>query len=524
MEHVVRCWWEGRLPQAGEGWNWAKCPSAASLDSAREGRTGTLDRAILLKGLERQYAGSGLPEPRRMEELKDPLARTVTTGHQLCLAAGPAFTCYKILTAIHLAAKLQQRWGTPVIPVFWLASEDHDFEEISSVWDGQGWVDWRPREGGGAVGRMPAAGAKQVLEEWGRRTGMPSEDLAPYASACEGSLAHAMRRWVHHLFGPDRLVVVDGDEPEWKASFSGPVVREWTDGIIHSSVVQVNECLKKAGHQPQVHVRPVNLFVLSDRQRQRVEFANGTWRSGEREWTHPQEVESWVHAHPDAVSPNALFRPLYQSWLLPDVALVGGLAEVAYGLQLSSTYAAFGLDQPVLVPRDSVQVIHAGAEAGLSRFGLTTDDLDQPLSDWEQKWLMTKEPPSASPWRQAVKGHADDVLAAFVKHDASLEGSVKATLAKVEKLFDKLDQQGRRAVRRASAEELEALSFLHAQVHPGGAQQERLAPMPLLAHQWAAHGAGSIQSLASALESAFMDAHESSFWSPVFIRLFQGKD
>ena len=80
--------------------------------------------------------------PKRCADLKQAEARTVTTGHQLCLAMGPAFTWYKVMTAITLAARLETRWGTPVIPVFWLASEDHDFEEIASVWSGKEWHKW----------------------------------------------------------------------------------------------------------------------------------------------------------------------------------------------------------------------------------------------------------------------------------------------------------------------------------------------------------------------------------------------
>ena len=110
-----------------------------------------------VEAIRRQYQAADLPVPGRCAELGRPDARTVTTGHQLCLATGPAFTWYKVMTAVALARALEARWDTPVIPVFWMAAEDHDFEEVASLWTGRGWHRWAPNaeaEIGGAVGRM----------------------------------------------------------------------------------------------------------------------------------------------------------------------------------------------------------------------------------------------------------------------------------------------------------------------------------------------------------------------------------
>ena len=143
----------------------------------------------------------------------------MTTGHQLCLATGPAFTVYKALTTLHLARQLEARWGTPVIPVFWLAAEDHDFEEIRSLWDGAGWHSWSSEEAGGPVGRMSADNAADTLAVWGRTSGLDKATVDRVVSASSGTLSRAMRRWIHDVLGQE-LVVLDGDDPQLKAAFA----------------------------------------------------------------------------------------------------------------------------------------------------------------------------------------------------------------------------------------------------------------------------------------------------------------
>ncbi len=144
----------------------------------------------------------------------------MTTGHQLCLAGGPAFTFHKIQTAITLGPhRLQERWGTPVVPVFWLASEDHDFEEVRSLWDGHALAERglpNLRHRCGPVGRIVHhMDWPMNLEEWARDAAR-SERLEQWmaSSFLPGStLSQAMRHWVHAMFGPQQVVVIDADEP-----------------------------------------------------------------------------------------------------------------------------------------------------------------------------------------------------------------------------------------------------------------------------------------------------------------------
>lgn len=507
--HLVRVWWENR-------WNsqvdfaWPQRPEPHALDAVmKQEDEGRVDRAVLMDVLRRQYAEAGVAEPTCLEALARPDARTVTTGHQLCLATGPAFTVYKALTALRLARHLELRWGTPVIPVFWLASEDHDFEEISSLWDGANWHRWSSEASGGAVGRMSAEGAVDTLATWGPAAGVNAEQVGRLVSSCSGSLSGAMRRWVHDALGQD-LVVIDGDDSQLKAAFADRMVQEIREGTLHAEVNRVNGALESEGHAPQVHVRETNLFHLGENGRHRLVKQGERWAAGNAAWESTDALVDSVRLNPADFSPNALFRPLYQAFLLPDVAVVGGLAEVAYWLQLSTAHAAFHLPAPALVPRDGARIAPRPWMERAEQMGIGSDNLGGSIEEWEAHWLSRQDVPDVEGWRKAMDREADRARMEFSEVDMTLSGSVQAARAKMDKLLDKLEGQGRRAVRRQHAHELAELTQLHGWFHPHGVAQERTVNVHALSASWTGR-----DSLMVMLKRSFLEGHRGEVWSPV---------
>ena len=162
---------------------------------------------MLVEAIRRQYqeAGPAMCRPA-LDTLAAPDARTVTTGHQLCLATGPAFTCYKALTTCTWREQLEARWGTPVIPVFWMASEDHDFEEVCSLWDGADGTVGRVRRREVPWAGCTADNAADMLRAWARAAGLDKATVDRVVSASSGTLSQAMRRWIHDVVraGPSR--------------------------------------------------------------------------------------------------------------------------------------------------------------------------------------------------------------------------------------------------------------------------------------------------------------------------------
>ena len=475
----------------------------------KRGDEGRVDRTVLMDVLRRQYAEAGRAAPARLDSLAHPDARTVTTGHQLCLATGPAFTIYKALTTLRLAQQLEARWSTPVIPVFWLASEDHDFEEIRSLWDGAEWHSWSSETAGGAVGRMSVDNAADTLDVWGRAAGLDDATVDRVVSASSGTLSQAMRRWIHDVLGQD-LLVLDGDDPQLKAAFADRMVQEIQEGTLYREVSRVNAVLESAGHSPQVHVRETNLFYFGEDGRHRLVQSGEGWAAGSTAWQNTEALVEAVRMCAVDFSPNALFRPLYQAFLLPDVAVVGGLAEVAYWLQLSTAYAAFRLPAPALVPRDGARIAPRPWMELAGRLGIGPDNLGESIEEWEARWLSKQDLPDVQSWRETIDREADQARAEFSGVDATLSGSVEAARAKIHKLLDKLEGQGRRAIRRRHADELAELARLHGWFHPDGAAQERVANVHALSASWSGP-----EPLMAMLKRSFFEGHRGEVWNPV---------
>lgn len=509
-------WWRGTLPEAPPGQSWPDKPDDASLDAMRDRITGPEHGPLLVERLGIQYREAGMSAPRRAADLLGARARTVTAGHQLCLAGGPAFTYYKILTAIHLAQRLEQRWGTAVVPVFWLASEDHDFEEISRLWTGDRWMAWVPDEAtGGPVGRLSGVGLHGLLEEWGGIAGLSDAQRKPLSSGGHPTLSIAMRHWVHALFGPDRIVVLDGDDSALKARFVDVMQREVKGALTLEAVSEWNEVLGGAGFKPQVHVRPCNLFHLGEGGRHRIVQEEGTWRTlGGKSWRGEADLLEDIAADPRQFSPNALLRPVYQSLLLPDVAVVGGMAEVAYWLQIPGVFHRLGLPQPVLVPRDGALVLPSKWSRLMERCGLDASDWQAGKDQWEAQWIASTVPPELRAWEEAVTSGAELTREELASFDAALEAGVKATEAKMKNLLEKLEQQIGRAVKRKESDGLARMARLDEWCRPDGNMQERVCTWFQLAAEWERQG-GAGASLPEVLDAAMTKGHEKGGWRPL---------
>ena len=514
--HIVRHWWKGILPSAPGGMPWPDKPEEAALDAMRHSAANIHDGPLLVERLRVQYAGSGLQVPPRVEDLLHVDARTVTTGHQLCLAGGPAFTYYKILTAIHLAKRLEERWESSVIPVFWLASEDHDFDEVRRLWNGEGWSSWSPEQpSGGPVGRMSTAGLQPFMEDWCRTAGIGEVGLGSAGSGGQSTLSGAMRHWVHALFGSDAVVVIDGDDPALKARFEEVMRLEIEEGMTHDGVKAWDDVLAHAGFSPQVHARACNLFHLGEAGRHRLVKEAGGWKSlGGAAWQDESALLTEVSDHPAHFSPNALLRPVYQSMLLPDVAVVGGMAEVAYWLQLPGVFNRLELRQPVLVPRDGSLVLPKKWAGLMDRCGLGPSDWNGGRDQWEARWMESADAPDVNAWRQGLKRDAASAAAQLKAFDPALESGAQVAEAKMEKLLDRLEQQVMRSAKRKEGDGLARIARLDAWCRPDGALQERIINFFHLSEVWRRQD-GVGESLPQALDLAFRQGHEIGEWRPL---------
>ena len=284
-------------------------------------------RRVLVEDLRKQYDGLEMGEPleEHLKLLEDPRTFTVTTGHQLNLGTGPLYFLYKISSTINLCRQLREAYPeNHFVPVYWMATEDHDFEEINFLHLHGKKIQWTRSEGG-AVGRMDLEGIEEVLSEFEKllepgKYGEQLKKIFREAYLGEKTLAAAMRNLVHKLFGTYGLVILDADRPALKALFVPFMQRELQEQLTFGAVSTTNDTLQAVDsvYKIQVNPRECNLFYLSEGQRHRLVEQQGGFRlqDGGREFSDTKILEE-LKKFPDRFSPNVLMRPLYQEVFTP---------------------------------------------------------------------------------------------------------------------------------------------------------------------------------------------------------------
>lgn len=320
------------------------------------------------------------PDSPQLRRLAEPGTVAVVTGQQVGLFSGPCYTVYKALTAAKLAAELEAS-GIPAVPVFWLATEDHDFEEVSHAYTlsaqqqtlrhqvelpdldhtpvgGVQIADYGVDELAAALAGLPYA--EEVIAD-------VKETYKPGATMRDAFLG-----LVERLLSRFGLIFVDPMQPairEVAAPLMAEAVRRGDE--LSARLLKRNEELASAGYHAQVHVEAkTSLFFLLEAGKRLTLHRDGSDYLLDERRIPKEELAS----HAAHLSPNALLRPVVQDYLLPTVALVGGPAEVAYLAQTDVIYEALGRPVPVIVPRSQFTLLDARAVKLLQRYGLAVKD------------------------------------------------------------------------------------------------------------------------------------------------------
>jgi len=352
----------------------------AILEQLKEKQTqfSSEQRQILSDGLAESYAEITISEKvqKNIEKLKEGNCFTITTGHQLSLATGPLFFIYKILHVIKQCEELNEAHPNyAFVPVYWMASEDHDFAEIQSFYLFQQLVKW-DRSNGGAVGRMNLDGLEAVISEIQTKfQNHPDSEIHSLMDSMSGeTYGKAFFQFVNELFGHYGLIIMDGDSPLWKESFSPIMKRELLEGFSSKAVLRTNESLSAGGFPLQVEPKDSNLFYLSPGKRERIQREENGFTVGTRTWTSDEILEE-LSAHPESFSPNVILRPVYQEFLLPNLCYVGGPGEIMYWLQLKEVFQEAKVLFPLIQARTSILLLEEKNWNEWQAMGFTTDDL-----------------------------------------------------------------------------------------------------------------------------------------------------
>ena len=423
-------------------------------------------RSLLLTTLRAQTgAKATASQAKNLELLKDSNTFSVSCGHQLNLAGGPVYMLYKILTVIKLADILNQKFPQyHFVPIHWLASEDHDLDEVKSVQFFGQKVDFQVDQTG-AVGRMNTNGLSTQMEAI---RDFPAWMSAAYSG--DKTLTEATRVWLRHTFGDRGLLILDADVPELKKAFHDLALRELTQPWVEKKVLEQTGKLEKAGLKSQIHPRPINLFYLTDSERLRLEEKDGKIQTveGKYSWGKEEAIQHF-NKNPQELSPNAAFRPLYSQVLLPDVAFIGGPAEVAYWLQLGTIFEEAKIPMPLLLPRFSAVYLNAGLTKKMEKLGLTPEDLlkeDHELKK-EASGISTE---LALPNLERVYS---GLLAFAQQVDPTLVPMAKGELTKVEKMVEGIQKRIVKAAENKNEQQITQILNLVRKLFPEGGLQER---------------------------------------------------
>jgi bacillithiol biosynthesis cysteine-adding enzyme BshC len=318
---------------------------------------------------------------------------TITTGHQLNLFTGPLYFLYKILSTINLCEELTEKFPAKnFVPIYWMATEDHDFDEINYFNFKGKKVLWN-RKDGGAVGQFSMDGLDEVLEVFSSHLGNSKhanylKNLFSEAYLKHQNLADATRFIANSLFGEFGLVIIDGDSVALKNIFS-PFLK---DEILHqTSFKEVSKTITELekDYKIQVNPREINLFYLDENKRERILFENEIYKINNASIEFSTAaILTELELHPEKFSPNVLLRPLYQEVILPNLCYIGGGGEIAYWLQLKRFFDTVSVPFPVLLLRNSVQVISYKQSKKLENLAISMEELFLNQHDLISKKVM----------------------------------------------------------------------------------------------------------------------------------------
>ena len=439
-------------------------------------------------------------------------AVAIVSGQQVGLFSGPAYAIYKALTAVQIAEELT-RGGIPAVPVFWMATEDHDLEEVRHAsWFGQGKLKNFElplvAEAGRPVGGISLGAEVEPLTREAAEflSNQGSDLLAQYLTESyrpEETYGSAFAKLFTRLFAQQGLILMDPLDPGLHRVATPLYQHALAErDALNEKLLQRGKDLDRAGFDAQVKVtsRSTLLFYLGDGVRQVITASNGKFQAGDKTWGR-EELAHMTHTEPEKFSPNALFRSVVQDFLLPTAAYVGGPAEISYFAQSEVIYRQLLGRMPVMLPRAGFTLVDAKAAKLLRRYRLTVEDVWAGSQSLRHKMEGASVPKTLSKSFQKNQKQIQKMLTQLGKQiaklDPTLKGTVERARQRIEFHLEKLRQKAGKAQDQKTGLISAHEQYLDSLLYPHKALQSReLCLLPFLA-RWGASGLSELQKLSS---------------------------
>ena len=443
----------------------------------------------------------------------------VATGQQIGLFLGPLYAFYKAASAIAVARAIEAESGVRCVPIFWLQTEDHDFDEICSCAvagrDGEPLRLALPGEGDDA---RASVAYRTLPGQVSELLDTLAEVLEPGPAADETlallrahyqpgrPMAVAFASVLAAVFADEGLLVFNPRDAR-VAALAAPLYRTCVDDCasIEALLQERRQALAAAGFKEQVAVREQGALVFFHResatgprfriQRKVTGAGEVAWAlAGSSERVRHEELLRTLAAEPLRFSTSALLRPMVQDTLLPTVAYVGGPGEINYFAQLSPLYAHFGLTPPLLVPRARFRCVDARTRRRLGQLGLKAADLSTPTDQLRARLVVQPPPGLASPadlralLASQIAPAVETISAAVEAADTHLQRPARRVRASVPRGLQRLIDRYARTLVERDETTLRRIRRLELALNPEGVPQERYYSWPSLAGRLGVEG------------------------------------
>ena len=442
-------------------------------------------RKILIEELTLQYSKveTSRQTSSNIKLLSNSKTLTVTTGHQLNIFSGPLMVIYKIAQVISITNYLNLNIkGFNYVPIFWIASEDHDFEEISDVNLKKNKIKWNIDSKNMPVGEIElndfmevVGGYKDSIIDFEFKGKL--EILIDEAYKKGDTLSAATIKFINSLFAKHGLVIIDSNKKVFKKSFIDNFKNEILDSRCEvdssSQILKIKKDIKS--FKPQVNPSDVNFFKITSLGRKRIRKKDRLFRvDDENEYTSLDLINQ-IETNPELFSPNVLMRPLYQEKILPNVCYLGGPNELKYWMQLKLYFENSNVQFPILKLRTSAFIIDEKTSKKLSKsnidikyfFGKLDDLINHKINSTSKLNL------SFNSLKNKLTNQFNELREISINIDKSFVGALNAKERKQLKGLDELEKKLIKAEKRNYETQINNVKSIFESLHPNNIDQER---------------------------------------------------
>ena len=441
------------------------------------------DRKLIHEILTRQYNSLNINGRNDLiDSLLDDNTYAMVTAHQPYLFGGPLYFITKIISAIKLAQQAKDAFpDNNFVPIFYIGGEDHDLEECNNTTIFQKKILWNTQQSG-PIGRMTTDDIDAAIEELCGIMGKNehAEKLSKLIRTAYHpgrTVNEAMTYFINEFLEDYPLLILNADDVNGKKAFRKIIHQEVLEGIAEPLIVRQQEKMKELGLKPQAFVRPINFFYLSKYGRNRIERKGDRFEIVQTDISFSAvQMEKEIEDYPDRFSPNVIMRPIYQDFLLPTVAYIGGGGELAYWADRKLLFEAFDITMPMLVRRDSFVIVDQTSLKKLEKINISIKELFKDENELKSGFLASQTEVSLSfgSETKALAKVIADIQDKVQQVDPTLKGFVGSETATFFKTLSHIEARVRKALSGKHEIELQQLHSLHQRFFPNNGLQERV--------------------------------------------------